>query len=164
MSIEARIDTLCDTHPAVGWLLENGADVKKSTFLSDVRSRLLRFGVLSDRQIAAIQKCRDSAGRLNEDNAKRAALVASGVKAPEGDDVDVVGEIVSVKPSRYGFGAVVNTDAGWRCWFRLPAALLRECDALDARGRRVQFRATVSRSQDDPLFGFAKRPSNASFA
>lgn len=163
MSIEARIDALIESQPAVAWLLENGDEVTKSTFLSDVRARLLRFGVLSDKQIAAVEKCRDSATRLREENAKRAALAASGVKAPEGE-ADVAGEIVSVKPSRYGFGAIVSTDAGWRCWFRLPASLLRECEPLDARGRRVTFRATLSRADNDPLFAFAKRPSNAAFA
>jgi hypothetical protein len=164
MAIQDRIETLCDTSDAVAWLLENGEAVRSNSFLSDVRSRLIRFGVLSEKQIAAVERCRDREGRRAEDDARRAAMLATGIKAPTGEAI-VAGEVISVKPTKYGFGAVVLTKAGWRCWLRIPAALLRECGTSPetARGRSVEFTASLTRSDTDPLFAFAKRPSDARF-
>jgi hypothetical protein len=159
---ESRIEALAESNPAVQWLLENGDDVRRSTFLSDVRNKLIRFAALSERQIEAVQRAKDGASQRREDDAKRAALAASGVSAPRGQST-VCGQIVSVKATQYGFGAVVSTDEGWRCWLRLPAALLRECEPLSCKGRRVEFTATLTPSDRDSLFAFAKRPAKAKF-
>lgn len=154
---------MSEVHPAVQFLIDNGDAVRSSTFLSDVRRRYLKFKSLSPAQISAVERSMATAEQRKEEDAKRAALVASGVKAPEGDQ-RVCGLIVSVKQSTYGFGAVVTVDEGYRVWFRLPASLVREVDTpVEARGRKVEFSATLTRSDTDPLFAFAKRPTNAKF-
>lgn len=153
---------MSDTHPAIKFLLDNGKSVQGSSFLSDVRRKYIRFGTLSEKQIAAVERFISGEARRQDDDAKRAALLASGVKAPEGVH-RVCGTIVSVKESAYGFGALVTDDAGYRVWFRLPASLTRDCSPFDAKGRRVSFDATLTRSEDDPLFAFAKRPKDAKF-
>ena len=153
---------MSNQHPAVQFLLDNSDAVRNNTFLSDIRRKYLRFGTLSEKQIAAVERSIASIASRRDEDAKRAALAASGVKAPEGQH-RVCGTIVSVKSSTYGFGAVVSVDEGYRVWFRLPAALTRECEPADARGRRVEFDATLTRSDRDPLFAFAKRPCHAKF-
>ena len=145
-----------NNHPAVQFLIDNSDVVRNNSFLSELRYRYLKFHSLSTAQIAAVE-------RSMEDEARRAALIASGIKAPEGDHL-VCGTIVSVKASTYGFGAVVTADGGYRVWFRLPASLTRQVDSpIDAKGRKVEFSATLTRSDNDALFAFAKRPTNAKF-
>ena len=145
-----------NNHPAVQFLIDNNDAVRNNSFLSELRYKYLKFHSLSTAQLAAVE-------RSMEDDAKRAALVASGIKAPEGDHL-ICGTIVSVKASTYGFGAVVTTDDGYKVWFRLPASLTRQVDSpIDAKGRKVEFSATLTRSDNDALFAFAKRPTNAKF-
>lgn len=145
-----------NNHPAVQFLLDNGEAVRNNSFLSELRYKYLKFKSLTPSQIAAVERSR-------EEDAKRAALVASGIKAPEGDHL-VCGTIISVKASTYGFGAVVTAEEGYRVWFRLPASLTRQVDSpVEAKGRKVEFSATLTRSDNDALFAFAKRPTNAKF-
>jgi hypothetical protein len=69
-----------------------------------------------------------------------------------------------VKNGTYGFGALVTVEEGYRVWFRLPVSLTRQVgNPVEARGRKVEFIATLTRSDNDPLFAFAKRPTNAKF-
>ena len=154
---------MSDNHPAVQFLIDNGETVRNNSFLSDIRRKYLRFKSLSPAQIAAVERSIAMADSRKAEDAKRAALAASGVKAPEGEQ-HVRGTIVAVKNGTYGFGALVTVEEGYRVWFRLPASLTRQVDSpVDARGRKVEFIATLTRSDNDPLFAFAKRPTNAKF-
>lgn len=159
--IEAQIDSLCDQHECLKSLLANGDNVKRSEFLTSIREKFLRYGNLTDRQIAAVKKFFDFEVRRAAEETQRIELAARGVAAPEGQQ-RVEGEIVSVKLGRYGWGATLKTAAGWRAWLRLPASIVRsQSDVASLRGRQISFTATLTRSENDPLFAFAKRPADA---
>lgn len=166
-TIETRIDALCDQYPCIAKLIANGEEVRSSTFLTDVRDKLLRFGVLSPKQIEAvdrsISRSAQYALRREAIEAERIALKARGVEAPEGD-CKVTGEIVSVKATKYGYGIVVRCAEGYAVWLNLPTSLRRSVSDIESiRGRSVEFDATLTRSDRDPLFAFAKRPTNATY-
>lgn len=77
---------------------------------------------------------------------------------------EVEGEILSVKERATDFGYVwkilVLQDDGNKVWGTLPRAIDGAADQLV--GRRIHFTAKVSRSREDPLFGFYSRPTKAS--
>jgi hypothetical protein len=50
----------------------------------------------------------------------------------------------------------IKSDKGFRVWSTIPRAM-----ATPERGARVAFVATLTPSNDDPQFGFAKRPTVA---
>jgi len=183
-TFEERVDALVEQHPHLQRLLNNDDVVRGSSFLADVRRKFVESGRLTDNQIAAVKRAfegeerrqqwaKERAERQAKFAAEKAALQAAGVQAPEGR-VEVEGEIVSVKWHEsnigYGYGRrsagaykiVVKTDAGWSCWATLPSELAAE-GAATAKGRRIQFTATLTRSDRDPTFAFGKRPTHASF-
>jgi hypothetical protein len=176
-----RIAALVDAHPHLAWLTYNPAVVfnQFDGFLNDLSYKLGRYGELSERQIeaaaTAIIRDTERAERAASREAEKAAVVASGVKAPEGK-VTVEGEVVSVKWHENDFGGclkmTVKTDAGWLVWSTVPSAIAGGDSHLDEtegwittpqldRGARVRFSATLTRSDSDPLFAFAKRPTKA---
>lgn len=156
MTAEDRIDNLSEQHPCVGLLLANGEAVRNNSFLTDIREKLLKYGSLSPKQISAVDRSLTAAKSRSE-------ALARGVAAPEGQ-CKVVGEIVSVKPTKWGHGITVRSEEGWAVWLTLPSSLKKAArDAESTRGRKVEFEATLERSDRDQLFAFAKRPSNATF-
>jgi hypothetical protein len=180
MAKRDRIAALVDEHPLLAWLTYNVGDWSDGSsfgFLVDLSYKLTKYGELSERQIEAVERAivreTERAAVKAAREVAKAALVESGVRAPEGRLV-VEGEIVSVKEheTEDHFGnpittwkMTVRTDAGWLAWSTLPAAIY---DAVrwDAGlpslvGQRVTFTATLTRSDDDPLFAFAKRPTKA---
>ncbi|MFI7608470.1 hypothetical protein ACIBTV_25420 [Micromonospora sp. NPDC049366] len=143
-------------------------------------------GDMTDRQAAAAAKAiqgeRRYAAKVAERQARDAQLRAAGVRVPTGR-VTFKGWIVSVKDdvNRFSYHAntvwkcVIETDEGWRVHGALPRGLeppeptgsAEERDAILALwkgwhdrlpGREVTIRAELSPSDDDPLFGFFKRP------
>ena len=91
---------------------------------------------------------------------KRAAEKAATPDCPEGKQT-IIGEVISVKTHENAYGkrlvmTVKSTD-GWMCWGSVPAAI-----SAVSRGDRIQFNATLTRSDTDSKFGFFKRPSKAS--
>jgi len=133
-------------------------------FIADVYERFQRTGLLSDKQIAAVEKALvrydERMVRLAQRDADKAKLLAAGVRVPEGK-VTVVGEIVSIKwkDSDYGgcYKMTVRSDEGWVVWLTLPSALEYEDATV---GDRVSFNCTITAS-DDVTFGFGKRPTKA---
>lgn len=130
--------------------------------LHDIYAKAKRYGEISDKQSELVEKLvvqvtERYAEYLERESAK-AAKIAAGVKAPEGRVV-VEGEVVSVKWQDSDFGGAfkwtVRTDEGWAVWGTVPVGL--DVD----KGARVRFTATVTPSDSDPLFGFAKRPAKA---
>ena len=141
---------------------------RSNEFVSDVRSKLYRFGSLSERQVEAVVK---AAHRFQE----RLDRSANEVLAPviEGTYV-VMGKVLSetVKDSPYGpthkMLVEVDTPLGiYRVWGSVPATLEGSYDDDGhftygvQSGDRVAFTASVERSQRDENFGFFKRPRGA---
>lgn len=157
-----RIAQLCIDNPGLAVALQSDS----SEFLADLRDRLLTKGELSPKQIAAaIRVAAENAQRAADRAAREqraAALAASGLQAPEGR-VEVLGTVVARKlqESRYGVTAkmIVEAPDGWRVWATVPRAL----DNAQV-GAQVRFTATLERSDRDPLFAFALRPTKAAFA
>lgn len=142
-----------------------------NSFLSDLSFKLKKYE-LSERQLAAAVR---SIERDETWKAKREAQRAASIDAPEGKQ-EVAGEIVSIKEHQSQFGTswkmTVRDDRGFTVWCTVPAALESRWD-YDAetgkytevggvdKGDRVAFSATLTRSDKDSTFAFAKRPTKA---
>jgi hypothetical protein len=175
---DERIEALRQ-NPAIARLLDGGRDVEASEFLSDVRSKALEYGRLSDGQIAAVERAFARIARQEQWAAERRAeaqrLAEAGVKAPEGR-VEVTGVVLSAKEHQSQFGTaikiVVKSDEGWKVWTTAPSSLFSEVD-VDTKvieevrealvGKRIKFVAALTRSDSDAAFAFGKRPTKASF-
>jgi hypothetical protein len=138
-------------------------------FLCDLNRSLIKYGELSERQIATAERViienttRDDE-RAELDRAAAEALeemLRNHVKCPEGRVV-IEGEIVSVKeydgymPGTSSWKMLVVTSEGWKVWGTRPDAIWQA-----EKGDRVRFTATVTPSEDDQLFGKFKRPTKA---
>lgn len=165
---QERVDALKAASPAIARLLDgNDPEVAGSEFLSDIRAKAYS-GRLSDAQVAAVGRAFEGIDRRRQwakERAERAAaLVASGVRAPEGR-VEVEGVVLTVKEQE-GFRGepttkiLVKADAGWSVWLTLPASLAGDAEV---KGQRIRVTATLTRSDRDATFAFGKRPSKASF-
>ena len=88
---------------------------------------------------------------LARDAAKRSVPVGRVV---------IEGVILSTKPQESAYGTtwkmLVEGD-GWKVWGSIPSEIFQPAE----KGVRVRFTATVEPSQDDPSFGFYKRPTKA---
>lgn len=173
--IKAAVHELCERHPLLTELtyIKSGnplfTDDRHNGFLCDVAWKFLRKGELSEKQINAVERCIRGAMKytaiLEDRDRKRAAerdeLEAKGVRVPDGERVTVTGVVLSVKDSENDWGITyrmtVKSDTGYRINTTVPAAILSETD----KGSRVQFDATLNASEDDPMFGFGKRPTKA---
>jgi hypothetical protein len=131
--------------------------------LDDIARKARQYGELSQRQAELITKLVAELEHAEEDTATREAEAAARPPAapvPTGKLV-VEGEIVSTRwqDNPYGPGGcmkmLVVTDAGWKVWGTMPAALNA------SQGDRVRFTATIQPSDDDLCFGFFKRPTKA---
>ena len=151
----AKNPPVAQGHPSYGKIVYGVAT------LNDMRQRIRRSGVLSDKQLALVEKLYSEAlAKLDQDRERAeqvAAAVASGLRAPEGR-VAVEGAVVSTKWVESDFGgaykALVDFGNGTRAYGTLPSS----SDQVE-RGSRVSFTATFEVSAKDPLFAFYKRPT-----
>jgi hypothetical protein len=173
---EVKAHTVQATFDANPWL--NDCPTYGGEFLDSLYAQAKRGKVLSERQIEAGQKAlakaKEREAQFQARKAGEATLIDAGVQAPEGK-VTVTGKVVKVKwqDSPYG-GAlkmIVETAEGWKVWSTVPKSL-QGITALVAgegwkftpdvqEGQMVEFTATLTQSDRDPLFAFAKRPTNA---
>ena len=147
-------------------------------FLDSLYEQAQKGKTLSEKQIEAGQKALEQA-KIREEKfqaqaAADAEAIAKGVKAPSGK-VTVRGEVVCVKWHENEFGGslkmIVRAEEGWRVWMTVPRSLqggawIEHEDGFEIvedvkPGEQVEFSATVTPSSDDPMFGFAKRPTKA---
>jgi len=132
--------------------------------VSDIRWRLENSGKISEKQIALVfkiaQQEAERVQRAAEREAQAQVLRDAGVRVPTGRGT-VVGTVVSIKGVESAYGYVtkmlVQSDEGWKVWGTMPRSI-----ALDTNvGDRVTFKASITQSDDDPVFGFFSRPTNA---
>ena len=73
----------------------------------------------------------------------------------------VTGEVLKAewRSNQWGdsFKMLFKDDRGFKLWGSVPRSL----EEAAKRGVRIEFTATLEQSEDDPLFGFFKRPSKA---
>lgn len=151
---------------------EARVDYEIST-LADIAGKALRYGAVSAGQLGFVAKLLDQLAvaeqRLAERNAAKRAALAAGVTLPTGRVV-ITGTIVKVatqdNPFTGGIRLVmtVRDDRGFLVWGTLPGALDADhCELDKLRSRRVSFTAGIEPGKSDPLFGFFKRPTKASY-
>lgn len=149
---EARV-TLID------WLLKQ--DVYANDFYCSLKRQYEKDGKLSDKQVAAIEKCK---AREEKWKAQREEDTKNAKPAPNGRLV-VAGEIVSLKIVHNQWGAMekmtVKADGGYRFFCTVPNSLYD--GETELKGSRVELTVTLKQSNDDPTFAWGKRPSKASF-
>lgn len=134
--------------------------------LDDIARKARQYGELSDRQRDLIERLVSELESAEADTAKRdaeraaqAEQAANAQPVPTGLVV-IQGEVLTTrwKDNDFGGGSLkmlVQHADGWKVWGTVPSSLEVE------RGDQVEFTATVEPSDDDPHFGFFKRPRKA---
>jgi hypothetical protein len=168
-----KADAIFAANPWLSEIPTYGGD-----FLDSLYERARDGKELSERQIetgqVALQRAKEREVKFQAQAAADAVLIAQGVQAPEGK-VTVTGEVVSVKWHDNDFGGalkmVVQSDEGWKVWVTVPKSLQGTSALVSggewkftedvSAGQRVEFTATLTRSDRDPLFAFGKRPTKA---
>ena len=126
----------------------------------DIVSKLVRYGSISDKQVAFISKLMKKIDDRAEIAAQRAAEAEAAAPIPcDGERIHVRGEVITTKYVETNFGEIlkmlVRHADGWKVWGSVPASI----DPL--RGDIVTFDAKVNVSKDDEKFGFFSRPTKA---
>ena len=158
-----KLVTFLAANPQAQMLVDYEKEVYEiPTFLSSLLMQLENNGTLSEKQLAAIEPAikrdREQVAVQKQRDAEKAALLASGVRAPEGR-VTVTGKILGFKTVESDiFGdslkMIVQSVEGWKVYVTAP---MGAGDALV--GESVTFSAQLTPSQDDALFAFGKRPT-----
>jgi DNA-directed RNA polymerase subunit RPC12/RpoP len=172
--ITAARDDLIAAYPDLAALLSDryAADFD---FMGDMRAALQR-GEMTPGQIrhavAAVERDRRRDAEQAERDAGDTAALAAGVTVPAGK-LTFTGTVLTVKyqdgymPGRGGHKMLVQHADGWKVWGSVPGALEPEDRTgigwekwrQGMRGQVVTITATVEPSDNDPLFGFFKRPT-----
>ena len=135
---------------------------KDELVVLDMVARLIKWGDISEKAMSYLKVLLGRIEKAPEIAAARAAEAeaAKPVPAFEGR-VWIEGEVLSVKSEDgfYGYSekALVKHADGWKLFGNLPSALHGKV----ARGDKLKFKASVKVSDNDPKFGFFKRPANA---
>lgn len=142
------------------WVEQTRMGDKVST-LQDMWFRFERYGDMSDKAYGYLSKI---VGWMSEAEERRvaretevAAKVERGATVTAGRQV-IEGEVTTTRWDTNDYGTVqkmrvVNGDLAY--WGSVPSSIEVE------KGTRVRFTATVEPSNDDPSFGFFKRPAKA---
>jgi hypothetical protein len=124
---------------------------------ADIASKLAKWGSISEKQIALIEKLKNDA----ETRTTRDAEFAPKAPAPEGR-VEVTGTVLGFKTVEHDFGItqkmivrVLDTFA--KVYVTVPKVASGFID----RGTVVRFTASFQRSDTDEFFAFGKRPAKA---
>lgn len=117
--------------------------------IADIVDRLVKYGDISERQIALVRKIMDGM-------TQRIAERETAAPVPVGR-VTIVGKILSFKvvPSQFGeiTKMLVQHETGWKVYGTKPARIKQGV------GEVVTFDATIEPARDDNKFGFYSRPS-----
>jgi hypothetical protein len=138
--------------------------------IADIVAKQVRWGNISDKAMAYVKRLANDVDNWEAIQAKRDAAKALIPDVPEGRQ-EMTGFVVSTRvdedeySDRTFYKMLVETDEGYKVWGSVPNSLFSAVDyRLDhLRGRRIKFRGTNTKSNDDRTFGFFKRPSNAVF-
>lgn len=140
-----------------------------SPFFQDLLTRARRFGSLSDAQLACLVKGYEKSKVRDAERAVEQAAEAARVEAADpvlDGRQTVTGHVITTKwvDSQYGgsLKMLVRDDRGFKLWGSVPAALGYSGSERElTKGDRISFTATLEQSNDDPKFGFFKRPTKA---
>lgn len=127
--------------------------------INDIIQKLVRYGSLSEKQIQFIRQLE---AQFKNAKARLAVQKKEAVLAEDCPNtnarVTIDGEILTLKwiDSMYGASRkmLIKTPKGYKLWGSVPSA-----DFEIEVGSRIKFNAKIERSNDDPKFGFFKRPT-----
>ncbi len=170
VALARKSDEFRAAHPAVAEFLQGARqNGDRSEFVTDIARKQLRYGGLSEKQIAAIEKTMaDRAAK----QAERDAEPKPEQPLAEGRYV-IEGEVVSTKVVDGDFGTsykiLIALDDGNRVYGTAPEYLVESNMGeegwsgafLALKGLRVRLTGTVERSPKDENFGFYKRPTKS---
>ena len=140
-----------------------GLDVALKTdhhIVQDIGAKLLKWGSISDKQIALVNKIASDVA----ERAKAKAIEDDMPKDPvvEGKGTVITGKVLATKYQDSQFGTtlkmLVRDDRGFKVWGTVPANIDNEGEDNVLRGKHITFVANTEVSKDDQYFGFFKRP------
>jgi hypothetical protein len=184
--VQKRLDQITDNAKSHGLALAECYDSEARALdgyqglLGQMLDKAARYDI-SPKQAALIAKLLDERAqgvvRQAERKREQDERKANAKPVPTGDGIIIEGVMVKRYWQDNDFGGalrmIVEGDDGWRVWGTLPASLMssEQYDADGNRtgytlgadeGDRVRFTANITASDDDPSFGFCKRPRKAS--
>jgi hypothetical protein len=149
---------------AAAFLATLGENGGGNAFLADMQRAMVRFGSLTEKQLAATLKFRDRREEWAKADAERAEKLKNAPDAPDGRGT-VTGEVKSckLKDTQWGetYKMVVEGVTGNRVYCSVPATLLNLAIAETLVGQQVCITAEWKRSDDDSHFSFGSRPSGS---
>jgi hypothetical protein len=129
----------------------------------DIVRKLVQYGSISDKQKSFIGNLLGRIVDRAQIAEQRAAEVAAALPIPVEGRMVMTGTVLTLKGQETEFGYVtkmlVQHAEGWKVWGTVPQAL-----ATVEKGQQVIFTATITVSDNDPKFGFFKRPAKAMVA
>lgn len=151
----------------------------QNDFLNSVWSALKKYGSLTERQTAAVEKFIARQAEWERKREEEKANEPEPTPVVEGNG-EITGRIVSMKWQDSAYGGsmkmLVADDRGFRVWGTVPKAIMADVehmyrenneaktynDVLRHTAVRVNFKAAVKKSDRDDCFGFFSRPTSAS--
>lgn len=140
--------------------------------ICDIIGKLVKYGSVSAKQIEFIAALLDKIVRRPQIEAERKAEKDKAEDCPESGRHEINGEVIKTeyRDSAYGetLKMLVKTDKGFMLWGSVPSSL-QLVDFTDSegtklqrgleRGDKINFFASLQRSDKDSKFGFFKRPT-----
>ena len=170
-----EVQAYIDANPVLGDLVALAAQGPlQNEFLRDLLNKVIQYGSLSEKQLSAARRAIDRDALYRAERLADAALAAD---VPTGR-IEVIGEVISIKDKGWGPKMIVKHTDGWKVWGSVPTSLqsyvpgqmnISNPNGMEAGtqvttvqvGDTVKFTATITASDDDPKFGFFKRPTAA---
>lgn len=129
------------------------------SFVNDVLWKLDHYGSISERQVEVVLQAAAKDRQWAADKAAQKAADEAAAKPVPTGTVQIEGEVLTTQWRETEWGSslkVLVKGDGWKVWGSAPSAL----HGLD-KGDVIRFTASVEASNDDPTFGFFKRPRKA---
>lgn len=159
--LDAKINDLVDFN----W---NRSDARlfldKKRILTDMIEKHVSNGNLSEKQIAFLRKLTAEIINFDRIRADREKKRRTTKPCPSGR-AEISGTILSIKQVEQSYSyysarlitkITLQTDAGYKLYGTLPESI-----ANAKVGSKVKMTATLQPSNDDPIFGYYKRPTKA---
>lgn len=157
----AALNAFLSTSPVLPFYLDYKAFPESyGSFVHDVFYKLQHYGSISERQAEAVVSAAERDLTFAGNKAAREAEQAAAARPVPTGTVTIEGDVVSVKSQENRFGSTLKMLVacdGFKVWGTVPSSFGYE----SPKGQRVRFTASVEASDDDPSFGFFKRPRNA---
>ncbi|MGJ5032431.1 hypothetical protein ACQR1I_36725 [Bradyrhizobium sp. HKCCYLS2038] len=146
------------------WDVNGSPAGREEEIICEIVMKLVKYGSISDKQIAFVRKLLNNIETRADRMAARAAEHAAAAPLPVSDKrVTIRGTVITIRVPDYDRGdcgpirMLVQHADGWKVWGSVPSNLLADLK----RGQQVEFNATIKSSDKDEKFGFFSRPTKA---